>query len=95
MTMETTYTDLREKLATYLDKVIDDREVLVVRRRGARDVAIISVDDLSGLLETAYLLRSPKNAARLREALQDLDQGKGKVMTVAELRRSAGLDKAS
>ena len=99
MTMETTYTDLREKLATYLDKVIDDREVLVVRRRGARDVAIISVDDLSGLLETAYLLRSPKNAERLLQALVESKENdkkrfpkKSAATHVEELRRFAGLE---
>ena len=39
MPTETTYTALRENLASYLDRVVDDREVLVVKRRGARDVA--------------------------------------------------------
>ena len=37
MATETTYTALRENLASYLDRVVDDREV-VVKRRGARDV---------------------------------------------------------
>ena len=95
MATETTYTALRENLATYLDQVIDDREVLLVRRRGARDVAIIPADELAGLMETAHLLRSPKNAQRLFESLRELDEGKGEVMTVEELRRSVGLDKAS
>ncbi len=94
MATETTYTDLRANLASYLDRVVDDREVLVVKRRGARDVAIIAADELAGLDETAHLLRSPKNAQRLLKTLRDLDEGKGEVMTVDELRRSVGLDKA-
>ena len=49
MPTETTYTALRENLASYLDRVIDDREVVVVKRRGARDVAIIAADELAGL----------------------------------------------
>ena len=57
MPTETTYTALRENLAAYLDRVVDDREVVVVKRRGARDVAIIAADELAGLEETAYLLR--------------------------------------
>jgi len=65
MATETTYTALREKLASYLNQVTDDREVLIVRRRGARDVAIVPADELAGLIETAHLLRSPKNAQRL------------------------------
>jgi antitoxin YefM len=91
MAIETTYTALREKLAFYLDRVTDDREVVVVRRRGARDVAIVSADELSSLTETAYLLRSPKNAARLLGALRRAENGEGKAETLDELRKSVGL----
>jgi antitoxin YefM len=58
-------------------------------------VAIVAADELSSLMETAYLLRSPKNAERLFESLRELDRGGGEVMTLDELRRSVGLDKAS
>jgi antitoxin YefM len=95
MATETTYTALRDNLAACLNRVVDDREVLLVRRRGARDVAILAADELSSLMETAYLLRSPKNAERLFESLHELEQGGGEVMTVEELRRSVGLDNAN
>ena len=95
MPVETTYTALREKLAGFLDQVTDDREVVIVRRRGGRDVAIIAADELAGLSETAYLLRSPNNAERLFESLREIDRGGGEVMSLDELRRSVGLDKAS
>jgi antitoxin YefM len=95
MATETTYTALRENLASYLDRVTDDREVVIVKRRGARDVAIIPADELSGLIETAHLLRSPKNAERLLASLREAEQGGGEVMTVEELRRSVGLENAS
>jgi antitoxin YefM len=95
MPVETTYTALRERLAGFLDQVTDDREVVVVRRRGARDVALIAADELSSLLETAHLLSSPKNAERLFESLRELDRGGGEVMSLDELRRSVGLDNAS
>lgn len=91
MPVETTYSALRERLASYLDQVTDDREVVIVRRRGAPDVALISADELAGLLETAHLLRSPKNAARLRQSLRELDRGKGKATTIEDLARSLGL----
>jgi antitoxin YefM len=92
MAIETTYTSLRKNLATFLDRVTDDREVLVVKRRlGQRDVAIIAADELSSLMETAYLLRSPKNAERLLGALRRAENGEGRVETVEELRKSVGL----
>jgi antitoxin YefM len=73
--------------------VIDDQEPLIVRRRGARDVAIIPADELAGLMETAHLLRSPKNAQRLTESLRELERGGGEVVTLEELRRSVGMEK--
>ena len=95
MAVETTYTALRQKLAGFLDQVTDDREVVIVRRRGARDVALIPADELLSLMETAHLLRSPKNAERLFEAIRELDQGNGEVVALDELRHSVGLDKAN
>lgn len=102
MAVETTYTALREKLASYLDQVTDDREVVIVRRRGARDVAIIPADELSSLMETAYLLRSPKNAERLLEALAESVKNdnlkipyESAEVSIRELRRSLGLESGS
>jgi antitoxin YefM len=95
MAVETTYTALRGKLAGFLDRVTDDREVLLVRRRGARDVAIVPADELSSLMETAHLLRSPKNAERLLESLREMERGGGEVMTLEELRHSVGLERTS
>ena len=92
MPVETTYTSLRERLASVLDQVANDHEVVIVRRRGAKDVALIPADELAGLLETAHLLRSPRNAQRLMEALHDAHRGKGRRMSLERLRREVGLD---
>jgi antitoxin YefM len=92
MPVETTYTALRERLAGFLDQVTDDREVVIVRRRGARDVAIIPADELAGLMETAHLLRSPKNAQRLLQALRRAKRGEGTVESIESLRRAVGLE---
>jgi antitoxin YefM len=84
------YTELRENLATLLDKVIDDREAILVERRGHETVALIAADELSGLLETVYLLRSPANAARLLESLAQAQGGKLKEMSIDALRSLTG-----
>lgn len=91
MAIETTYTKLRDELATFLDKVTDDKEVVIVRRRGAKDVALVPASELSGLMETAYLLRSPKNARRLLSALKRAESGKSKPESLENLRREMGL----
>ncbi len=93
MAVEITYTALRKGLAGYLDRVTDDHEAVIIRRRGARDVAIIRADELSSLLETVHLLRSPTNAERLTQAVREVERGGGEVMTAEELRHSIALDK--
>ena len=69
MTVETTYSQAREQLMSLMDRAVDDREVILVRRRSGGAVAMIAADELEGLLETAHLLRSPRNAERLLAAL--------------------------
>jgi antitoxin YefM len=68
--METTYTKARENLAALLDRAVDDKDAIVIKRRGNQDVALIDAAELASLMETAYLLRSPQNAARLLNALE-------------------------
>ena len=93
MPTEITYSSLRENLATVLDRVIADQEVVIVRRGGSEDVALIPAGELAGLMETAHLLRSPRNARRLLTALRRADSGKGpKPSSVDRLRRKSGLD---
>jgi antitoxin YefM len=87
MPTETTYTSLRENLASVLDRVVDQQETVIVRRRGSRDVALIPASELAGLVETAHLLRSPENARRLLAAVRRAEREKSKAGTIGELRR--------
>jgi len=88
---ETSYTSLRQSLASVLDRVADDREIVIVRRKGDRNVAMIPADELAGLMETAHLLRSPKNAQRLLTALRRATARKGKPEPLEKFRREMGL----
>jgi antitoxin YefM len=88
---ETTYTNLRQSLASMLDRVANDHEVVIVRRKGDKKVALIPADELAGLLETAHLLRSPKNAQRLLTALRRATSGRGKPESIEKFRREIGL----
>ena len=92
MTIQTTYTQARASLAKLLNQVTRDREVVVIQRRGQEDVAMIPAAELSSLMETAYLLRSPKNAERLLSALNMALKNEGEPLTVAELRHKVNLD---
>ena len=88
---ETTYTNLRQSLASVLDRVANDREVVIVVRKGERKVAMVPADELAGLMETAHLLRSPKNAQRLLTALRRATSLKGKPEPLEKLRREMRL----
>ena len=70
------YSELRNKLASYMDQVCDDRAPLLVTRQNARSVVLISEEDYEGLMETVHLLKSPANAARLLRSIKEADQGK-------------------
>ena len=60
-----TYTAARQNLAKTMEKVCRDRAPVIVTRKSSDSVVIMSLEDFEALEETAYLLRSPKNAKRL------------------------------
>lgn len=95
MTIQTTYTRARARFAALLDEVTEQRDVVIIRRRGAEDVALIAADELAGLLETVHLLRSPANAERLLSAIERMRQQQGSPQTIDDLRAEIGLDVAS
>ena len=69
MTIHTSFTQARANFAKLCDSVTANREIAIIQRRGVEDVALIAAAELTSLMETAYLLRSPRNAERLRAAL--------------------------
>ena len=92
MANRTTYTQARATLASLCDRVAETREPYVIERRYGENVALISEVELNALLETAHLLRSPKNAARLATALERAHGGKPAPSSLDALRRSLGLE---
>lgn len=72
-----TYTHARSHLAQTMEQVCDDHAPVIITRKNQRSVVMISLADYQALEETAYLLRSPKNARRLLEAVAELESGGG------------------
>lgn len=91
MIYQTTYSKARASLAALCNRAETDREVILIQRRGREDVALIAASELIGLLETAHLLRSPANAARLLTALARAQARLTPPQTVDELRGEVGL----
>jgi antitoxin YefM len=81
----TSYSELRKNLASALDKVVEDREpVIITRDRGKPAAVLMSLEEFASWEATLHLLRSPANAARLRDSVDQLDQGRGTERTLAE-----------
>jgi len=92
MTIQTTYTHARAGLASFIDEVALNREVVIIKRRGAEDVAMIAADELSGILESAHLLRSPANAKRLLAAIERVQKRTVKSQTIDEFCDEVGFE---
>lgn len=78
------YTAARANLAKTMDQVCDNHEPVIITRSGQESVVMLSLEDFNSLEETAYLLRSPRNAKRLLEAIADLERGRGTERELAE-----------
>lgn len=91
MSHHTTYSHARNNLATLYDQAINNRETIVIERRGFAPVALIALDELEGLQTTAHLFRSPRNAQRLLSALNRALNNQGKNLTTIELAQEVGL----
>jgi antitoxin YefM len=94
MAKETSYSAARANFALLCERVVEEQEPVVIHRRGAEDVALVSAAELRSLEETAHLLRSPRNAKRLFEALRAAERRRGARLTGKALRKRAGLGTA-
>ncbi len=79
-----TYTSARNNLAKTMKKVCDDHSPVVITRKSSQSVVMMSLEDFHALEETAYLLRSPANAQRLLESIDELEGGKGVIRELVE-----------
>lgn len=71
------YSFVRANLAKTMEQVCDDHAPVIVTRKNKKSVVMISLEDYQSMEETAYLLRSPKNAQRLLRSIAQLEAGKG------------------
>jgi len=92
MITETTYSNARQTFRALWDQVISTREPVFITRRGAENVALISADELSGVMETIHLLRSPENTKRLLTALNRAYEDGIQPSSLEELKRELGVE---
>lgn len=90
--LKTSYTNARANFAGLCDEVTKNREIVIIGRRNGESVAMISADELEGLVETAHLMRSPKNAQRLLASLERALKGEGEPAILEDLKKEIGLE---
>src|SRR5688500_3045102 len=91
MATKASYSHARQNLAEIWNEVESSREPAILERRGHEDMALIPAEELSSLQETAHLMRSPENAARLLAALTRSRKGKQKPVELEALMKELGL----
>ncbi|MCK7492078.1 MAG: type II toxin-antitoxin system prevent-host-death family antitoxin [Comamonadaceae bacterium] len=77
------YSHTRQHLAEIMDQVNDDHAPVLITRQNGRAAVMMSLDDYNALEETAYLLRSPRNATRLMAAVEELRNQGGHIHELA------------
>ena len=93
MIVETSYALTTPNLNVLLDRVVNDREIIYIKSQSGDNVALIAADELQSLLETMHLLRSPKNAERLLNAISSARANVEDSKTPDDLRKELGLVK--
>jgi antitoxin YefM len=88
----TSPTDARNDFFKLLEQVAENHQVYIINRRDDENVALIAESDLMSLVETVYLLRSPANARRLLDAIEESKAGKIQPQTIAELKQELGIE---
>ena len=84
LSRDISYTEVRAKLADTLNDVEENHSIVIIRRRNRPGVALIAEDELTSLMETVHLLRSPANARRLFEAMDRIDDEDAVTMSANE-----------
>ena len=69
------YTNLRENMKAYMDKVTEDYETVIVTRKDHRNVVILSEENYNNLMENAYLMGNKANFDWLMESKAQLEKG--------------------
>jgi antitoxin YefM len=72
------YSAFRKDLAKTLDKVSEDHKPILITRRKGKPAVVMSLEDFKSYEETAYLMASPRNAARLHDAIAEVEAGQGR-----------------
>ncbi|AOR25069.1 type II toxin-antitoxin system Phd/YefM family antitoxin [Clostridium taeniosporum] len=73
------YSNARENLKTYCDKVNDDKETIIITRKDNKNVVLISQDEYNKMLENIRVLNDPKYFIKLYKSIKELENNEGNI----------------
>ena len=69
------YTEFRTRLKKFLDRVENDHEILIIKRKTGKGSVMLSLDEYNSIMETVHLLSSKANADHLYESIRQMKNG--------------------
>ena len=79
------YTNLRDNMKAYMDRVTDDYETMIVTRKDNRNVVMLSEETYNNLMENAYLMGNKANYDWLMESKEQLEKGMFSIKNLVEV----------
>ena len=79
------YTNLRDNMKTYMDRVTNDYETIIVTRKDNRNVVMLSEETYNNLMENAYLMGNKANYDWLMESKEQLEKGMFSIKNLVEV----------
>lgn len=78
------YTNLRDNMKAYMDKVTDDYETMIVTRKDNKNVVIISEEAYNNLVENVHVMGNKANYDWLIESKGQLEMKKARIHDLIE-----------
>ena len=69
------YSNLRDNMKAYMDKVTNDYETMIVTRKDNRNVVMLSEESYNNLMENVYILGNRANYDWLMQSKAQLEKG--------------------
>ena len=69
------YTNLRDNMKMYMDRVTDDYETVIVTRKDNKNVVMLSEESYNNLMENIYVMGNKANYDWLMESKMQLEKG--------------------
>lgn len=69
------YTNLRENMKSYMDRVTDDYETMIVTRKDNKNVVMLSEESYNNLMENVHVMGNKFNYDWLMESKAQLEKG--------------------